>query len=94
MPTTFCAFILYHIFLNHFGQVELKNYEFYGAVTKIHYDIKRFPTIEVNNKEYYLCGDWNFKFEVELGDTIVKNKNSYEIKLIKKNSGQIKYYSY
>ncbi len=61
------------------------NFEFNGVVENVVYDIKGTPKITVNEKEYYLGVNINFKYLIQKGDKINKNKWEKAVKLVKQN---------
>ena len=76
--------------LKHKGTIEDLDYHFNGIVDSVSYDIKGFATIIVKGSHYYL-GDTGWDFDhnrIQKGDSIIKERNSMIIKLIKPN-GQV-----
>jgi len=72
---------------NHKGTIIALDYHFNGVVDSVSYDIKGFATIIVKGSHYYL-GDtsWDFDHDrIQKGDSIIKERNSMIIKLIKPN---------
>lgn len=67
---------------------DLKSLEFNGIVESVNYDVKGIPSINVENKVYYLSGYWGFDYKIEIGDSIFKMKDEMVIKLVKKRTGR------
>jgi hypothetical protein len=63
--------------------------EFNGRVENVSYDEKGIPTVTIGGKNYYLNTDYNFKHEIDQGDSIVKYKDARLYRLIKKGSGKV-----
>ncbi|GAA4324387.1 hypothetical protein GCM10023149_25950 [Mucilaginibacter gynuensis] len=62
---------------------------FQGIIQKVEYSQnKGTPTITVNNVSYFLSGPIDFKYSIEVGDTIFKKKGEGIFKLTKKGSGK------
>lgn len=62
---------------------------FKGVVQKIRYsDNKRTPTVTVNNEDYFLSTNIDFKHQIQIGDTLSKKKGEVVFKLTKKDSGK------
>jgi hypothetical protein len=68
--------------------------EFNGIVDSVKYDDHYQdgqsniypPTVTIKGKAYYLdFWDWGFGYKIHKGDTLVKIKNSYVVKLFKLN---------
>lgn len=70
------------------SEKRLLNYEFNGVIDSVGYCAKGFPYVKINNKVFYLEADWNFNHSLNVGDTMIKKKNSLEIKVIKKETGE------
>jgi hypothetical protein len=87
---TVLVMILAVIYFSHKGKLKCLSYQFNGKVDSIYYDIKGIATIKVNGIFYDLAyPNWDFDHNrIQKGDSVIKNKNSLTIKLIKHN-GQI-----
>ncbi len=62
------------------------NYQFNGRVDSIAYGDKGVPIVIIKGNTYFLeAVDWNFQDShlIQKGDSLVKNKNSIIVKLIK-----------
>jgi hypothetical protein len=67
-------------------QQEVSLYHFNGRVDSVSYSVKDEPTIKVNGKEFDLpVNFWDFNHQIEIGDSIVKVKNSMVVEIVKKN---------
>ena len=65
------------------------NYNFKGKVENICYDVKGFPFVTINQKRYYLSyNNWNFRHQIENGDSLEKEASSFVLKLTK-STGEI-----
>jgi len=61
-------------------------YQFKGRVDSVSYDVKGEPTIKVNGKKYDLpVNFWDFNHQIDVGDSLVKVKNSMVVRILKKN---------
>jgi len=68
---------------------ENRNIEFIGIVIDIRYDVKQFPTIRVDNKEYYIGAGYDTGHQIEIGDFVIKRRGSDMYKLIKQKDHRI-----
>lgn len=65
-------------------------YYFNGEVQNVRYDSKGFPYVTIDNRTYYLSyNNWDFNHEIEQGDTLQKEKNTFAVKLTKYKSGHV-----
>jgi len=61
--------------------------EFNGIVQNIVYDIKGGATITIHDTIYEpASNNWTFRGQIQKGDSLVKFKNSMDIKLIKQKT--------
>ena len=60
--------------------------EFAGEVERVEYDIKQFPTIQINNVGYYIGAGYYTDHQIEVGDSVIKVRGSYVYKLIKRKT--------
>jgi hypothetical protein len=81
----FMAFSL--IYTTHLSNIKNKNYQFNGRVEYVSYDGKREATVLINDTDYYLSyPNWDFDHDtIKVGDSMIKLKNSFDIKLLKSN---------
>jgi len=86
----FTILILFFVWLkyNSYQNDQIKLWIFKGEVKKVSYGfLSRAPVINVNGKDYDLSRtDWDSNLKVQLGDTIIKQKNTRHIFLIRRNS--------
>jgi len=65
------------------------NYQFNGVVDSVIYDkndIKGFADVIINRKTYHLNNaGWSFDYKIKKGDSLIKERKSMIIKLIKPN---------
>jgi len=70
-------------------KAKIKNfaYEFNGKVESVSYDDKLEATVFIGDSDYYLTDpSWDFDHNrIQVGDSLIKRKNSMLIKLVKKN---------
>jgi hypothetical protein len=70
-------------------KAKIKNfaYEFNGKVVSVSYDDKMEATVFIGDSEYYLTDpSWDFDHNrIQVGDSLIKRKNSMLIKLVKKD---------
>lgn len=86
---SFLAFIVLTQVQTERGNKENLDFEFYGKVDSVTYDIKGKPYVTIKGKMYYLSyNDWNFKYQIEQNDSLQKKSNSFIITLIKHKSGE------
>lgn len=85
----YILFIGLSVFFYIKSEKRLLNCEFNGSIDSVAYCTKGFPYVKVNNNVYYLEADWNFNHSLHIGDSIIKKKNSLEIKVIKKETGEV-----
>jgi hypothetical protein len=64
------------------------NMQFNGIVQSINYETKGFPEISVNGRKYYFANEYNFRDQIEQGDSIFKYSGRLECTLIKKKTGR------
>jgi len=78
------------VYSTHLSNVKNFAYLFNGKVDIVSYDIKGEATVFINDTDYYLSyPNWDFDHNrIEVGDSIIKKRNSWVIKLIHKN-GQV-----
>ena len=79
--------IISGIYINHKNKLIDLNYQFNGKVDSANYNIKGEATVIIKGIKYDLS-DFNWDFDhnrIQKGDSIVKEKNSMIIKLIKPN---------
>ena len=82
----FGAVLIFTLLVQH----NAKARQFSGIIEKISIDSKGYPNILVNGKSYNLGGTGLFFCKkVEKGDSIIKEKDSFLYKLIKKNTNEI-----
>ncbi len=62
------------------------NWNFKGVVEKVHYNEKGIAYVTVNGKEYNLISMiMDLNYSIQKGDTIIKQKGDYRIKIIRPN---------
>ena len=77
------------LILDKIGTYRESNLSVNGVVQKVSYaQNKGTPTITVNNINYTLYGHIDFKYKIEVGDTISKKKGKVIYMLTKNNSGE------
>ena len=64
------------------------NMHFNGRVIFVDYNIKDEPHVGIDTQMYYLEFPFKFDHKIEVGDSMVKLKDSTVFKLIKHNTGQ------
>lgn len=57
--------------------------EFSGKVTEVRYDVKQFPFVTVNGREYYIGSGYDTDHQIAVGDSLIKKQDSFRYKLIK-----------
>lgn len=75
----------------HFGKRQRSRYldmEFSGTVLDIDYDIKNYPTVNVDGVSFYIGSYYFFDNQIEKGDSLIKKRNQYVFELVKKKSGK------
>jgi membrane-bound ClpP family serine protease len=67
------------------------NYQFNGRVDSVFYGEKATATVWVRKEEYYLdANNWDFDHNrIQKGDSLIKEKNSMVIRLIRPNGSVI-----
>jgi len=81
--------IIVYIFFCIRESKQMKDMEFNGIVQDIQYNIKGGATIKINNVIYEpASNNWVFRGEIQNGDSLIKLKNSMDIKLIKQKTGR------
>jgi hypothetical protein len=66
------------------------DYYFDGVVQNVRYDSKGFPYVTIHNRTFYLSyNNWDFNHEIQKGDTLKKEKNSFTVKITKYKSGEV-----
>ncbi|NQX41259.1 hypothetical protein SAMN05421820_107204 [Pedobacter steynii] len=66
-----------------------KKYQLNGLIEKIDYNEKNTPTVVVNGKSYGLSTSWRFNEKMNVGDSLIKEKESLIYKLIKYKTGEV-----
>jgi hypothetical protein len=69
-----------------------RNYQFKGVIEKIDWNEKNTPTVIVNGKSYDLSTNWKFNERLNVGDSLLKVKDSIKYKLIKNKTGEVIYF--
>jgi hypothetical protein len=65
-------------------------YHFNGEVQNVRYDSKGIPYVTIDNRTYYLSyNNWAFNHEIEKGDKLQKERNTFTVKLTKYKSGDV-----
>lgn len=86
----FAALILLLAWLKYdsYQNDQIKSWVFRGEIKNVRYGFLRHtPVINVNGKDYDLSRtDWDSNLKFNVGDTIIKHKNTRHIFLIKRNS--------
>lgn len=75
------------------SDIKEKNYQFNGVIQKIEYNEKKTPLVTVNGKSYGLSTNWRFNERMNVGDSLVKEKDSVTYRLIKYKTGEVIVYS-
>lgn len=57
---------------------------FHGILTQIKYDVKGFPEVTVDGRDYYLLAGCNFDYLIKEGDSLTKQQGSNTYRLVKK----------
>ena len=80
------------------GDRKILDYEFNGVVDSVSYDNTRNdlvvtkPTVYIHGKAYYLFyNNWGLRHDIQPGDSIIKLKNTFTVRLIKKNGKEFSY---
>jgi hypothetical protein len=66
-----------------------KSYNFSGRIDNITYNEKKTPTVIVKGNSYSLSTNWRFNERMNLGDSLVKERNSIIYKLIKYKTREV-----
>jgi hypothetical protein len=62
-------------------------WHFNGPVENVRYDVKRYPWVIVNGREFNLYyTSWNFNVRINKGDTLIKQVDDIRIKLIRQGT--------
>jgi len=69
--------------------IKERNYQFNGIIEKIDYNEKKTPSVKVNGKSYVLSTNWRFNEKMNVGDSLIKEKESTAYKLIKYKTGEV-----
>ena len=68
------------------SKTQCQSYQFNGRVDSILYNVKGEPTVKIGDKKYHLSVNyWTFNKQIQVGDSLVKEKNSIMIRIIKKD---------
>jgi hypothetical protein len=68
------------------GAAKSLSYQFNGRVDSVSYDAKDEPTVKIHNKKYHLPANyWNFDRQIQVGDSMVKERVSKTIRVFKKD---------
>jgi len=79
--------IIYNVVRRHFGTEQVLKWNFKGPVEHVRYTNDKPLEITVNRKRYILSyAVWDMDIKIYTGDTVIKEKGSLVIKLIRKNS--------
>jgi hypothetical protein len=78
------------IFFGIHDYIKQKSYEFNGVVQVVTYDVKGAPDVKINGSEYFLTyHKWGFDHKIQVGDSLIKAKNTLVIKLVKQKNMKI-----
>jgi hypothetical protein len=81
--------IAVYIFLCFREIKQTKEMEFRGIVQAVQYDIQGNANLIINDSLYKpRSNNWSFRGEIQNGDSLIKLKNSMDIKLIKQKTGR------
>lgn len=65
------------------------NIGFAGKVKRVEYDIKQYPIIIVDDSTYFIGSGYNTNHQIEIGDSLIKEKGSEVYTLIKRKNHEI-----
>jgi len=83
-------FLVALIYYNNQLRKETLNYDFNGKVESVIYSDKGEPTVLIKGKEFNLpVNFWNFSHKIEIGDSLVKKKDSMQVILIKSQTAAV-----
>jgi hypothetical protein len=90
--TWFSAIVLFTaIFIINY--LKVKNYQFCCIVQSVTYNDKGSPTVVINGQKYALIwNDWLVHYKIEAGDSLIKEKNTLMLKLVKQKTGEINFF--
>jgi hypothetical protein len=63
--------------------------EFAGTVENVVYDIKGFPIVTINGKDFYIGSRYRVDHQIQVGDSLIKKKGTTGYRLIKSGSGKV-----
>ena len=82
----FVLFVIFSVFNKPIESKKSLKWHFKGTVEYVYYNDKNTPHVVVNNKKYDLFyAIWDKSIKINVGDTLIKQKGSLLIKLIRKN---------
>lgn len=68
------------------SKVQYQSYQFNGRVDSVLYNVKGEPTVKIGDKKYHLpVHYWTINRQIQVGDSLVKEKNSITIRIVKKD---------
>ena len=82
-------FFVSTIIINTTSYLKEKHSEFAGVIQKIDFNEKKTPTVTIKGTKYSLGTSWSFNKEMEVGEYLIKTKNSINYSLIKNKSGDV-----
>jgi len=66
------------------------SYKFKGTIDKVTYSDKKFPNVVIKGETYFISyPNEDFNDKIEVGDSLVKEKNSRIYQLIKFKTGEV-----
>jgi len=69
------------------------DYCFKGEVEAIRYDVKNTPYVTINVRTFFLSyNNWDFNTQIQIGDSLEKEKGTMTIRLVKKYTGKIVFF--
>ncbi|MET0570232.1 MAG: hypothetical protein ABWZ79_02300 [Pedobacter agri] len=81
-------FFISGTFLYYKGSQRINSYQFRGIVTDLTYGRNQISSVTVDGKVYKYIAVEFFKDKIAIGDSLIKNKNSNGMTLIKKNTNE------
>jgi hypothetical protein len=68
------------------SKVQYQSYQFNGRVDSVLYNLKGEPTVKIGDKKYHLLVHyWAMNRQIQVGDSLIKEKNSITLRIVKKD---------
>lgn len=75
--------------LNKLSEMKEKRTHFIGRIDKLEFNDKKTPTVIINGNKYGLGTGWRFNEKITVGDSLIKDSDGLNYRLIKLKTKEI-----